>query len=446
MNPNILKLCGERGIGLSRRKIGKKVSLKMQLLLAVILSAVIAFMVFRLTEKFGQLMVSEYIEKTFYVQKNEKRYMDAFRKYVEKNKIMASDEEEINHWIEKQKKAPFLGFYITRNGEEQYSTVYWIRDEELGETYHQKIAFSDGKADVYLYGLFGNQLYEGAIVVEMGFSVIIFVSCFLWFVQRKINYIKKLESEIKILETGGLEKKITVTGNDEIASLAGGLEQMRLALLDNMQKEEEAVNANYSLVIGIAHDLRTPLTSLLLYLDMLDQGRYKEEQLPEYLKKSRMKAMQIKHMSDQLFERFLLSKETAVVYEPAQNASYVLEDMLSDFTEYLIESEFEVDCEVQWPEGNLVVVADYIGRIFDNLSSNIKKYANRQMPVNLSVTERKGYLVVRIANAVAQFEEKMESTEVGISNVKLMMEKMKGECVVTEDSREFKVELWFPMV
>ena len=53
---------------------------------------------------------------------------------------------------------------------------------------------------------------------------------------------------------------------------------MRMALAENIEKEAEAKRANYELIAAVSHDLRTPMTSLSLYLDLLREGRYDTEQ------------------------------------------------------------------------------------------------------------------------------------------------------------------------
>lgn len=77
-----------------------------------------------------------------------------------------------------------------------------------------------------------------------------------------------------------------------------------------MQKREAAVKANYDLVVAVAHDLRTPLTALSLYLDLLYRGKWKDEaQRQLYWEKSQGKVLQLQRMTDQLFERFFLTKD-----------------------------------------------------------------------------------------------------------------------------------------
>ena len=73
-----------------------------------------------------------------------------------------------------------------------------------------------------------------------------------------------------------------------------------------------------------------------------------QEEFHEYLRRSRMKAIQIKNMSDDLFERFLLAKENEVTMEGPAKAQYLLEDILSDFAGELENQGYEVVSKVEW--------------------------------------------------------------------------------------------------
>ena len=138
------------------------------------------------------------------------------------------------------------------------------------------------------YGYFDKWIYDIFFVAEIIISAAAFYAVFIILIRRKINYIITLDDQIKILETGDLNFDVTVKGNDELSSLAESLNQMRLSLAENIRKETEAVSANYNLVVSVSHDLRTPLTSLALYLDFIKNGKYKDEnELRSYIEKCR---------------------------------------------------------------------------------------------------------------------------------------------------------------
>lgn len=115
------------------------------------------------------------------------------------------------------------------------------------------------------------------------------------------------------MEGGDLDHPITIQGDDELALLATSLDGLRLTLRQQQAEEAQAAAKVKSLITEMSHDLRTPLTTLLLYTEILRHHKYETEaQQDEYLAKIDGKARQIKQLSDNLFEYALVTRDTVV--------------------------------------------------------------------------------------------------------------------------------------
>lgn len=341
------------------------------------------------------------------------------------------------------------------SGEEAYMTEAMYGNEAK----QYNMDFADGQAEVYLVGLFEYQFYLIAHYIELTLSALIFLLIFLLFLQKKLKYVRQLENEVKILEGGGMDKEITVKGTDELSELAFGLNQMRLSLDENMKEKEELLQANNSLVTGMAHDLRTPLTSLLLYTELLSKKKYKDErEMEQYLEKTSLKANQIKRMSDQLFEQFYIMREEKVPLEPPHSLRSVLEGRLSDLVMFLESQGFTVTCSISWPEAHVSVVSEYMDRILDNIASNIQKYADTSQPVEIAVNlsasmeeapmeeapMEESCITLKIGNKIKTFCGDVESTNLGVLNIRHMMKKMNGKCIMQENGDTYEISLLLP--
>lgn len=98
--------------------------------------------------------------------------------------------------------------------------------------------------------------------------------------------------------SGKLEHRVRVQGNDELGELAMGIDRMRQSILRHRKSEDAMREANSELVTAMSHDLRTPLTSLLLYLEMLDRDKVSDEEQKKHLiHQSFSKAESIKDMN-----------------------------------------------------------------------------------------------------------------------------------------------------
>lgn len=448
--------------------------LKTQSLLALLISSVVAVFVFCAVNFGVSILLNNYFERSTYIKQKTSQYMDQFESYVKKHKIEATDSAAIDKWLNAHKSVSTI-LYINRDGATIYDSLrfFWqngistenteqVTENEfsfskgankyVGGDYSynswflkRELAFSDGTAIVSLYGYFDKLVDMIALIAEIILTCFVFCIVFILLIQKKINYVIQLEREIKILETGGLDYELTVKGNDELSSLADGLNQMRHALSDNIKTEAAAVKSNYDLVVAVSHDLRTPLTTLALYLDLIHEGTYKdEEQLHSYLEKCRNKVLRIKQMTDQLFERFYLTKEKNVVLEKPEFVRNVFEDYLSNMTGYLSDNGFTIENDILWPLFKVSVSIDYLSRIIDNISSNIIKYADPNHPVQFVAGEKTGMFRIKLTNHIRKLEAKPESTEVGVQNIHFMMEKMNGSCKVTQLKDIYTIQLFFP--
>ena len=161
------------------------------------------------------------------------------------------------------------------------------------------------------------------------------------------------------------------TFNSNTFILSNQIDNLRLTLKDNFATEEANRKANYELVTALSHDLRTPLTSLMGYLDIIRLKKFKnEDQYNLYLKNSIDKVNQINELANKMFEYFLvfskdqdteLSKMSlGVIYE------YILENI-----GVLEENGFEVIKNIKHSDyfirGNINLVKRIINNIFFNV-------------------------------------------------------------------------------
>ena len=209
--------------------------------------------------------------------------------------------------------------------------------------------FADGTADVFLYGFFSYPLYSYAMIAEILLAVILLVVIMILGMRKPVRYIGRLKAECEILGSGDLDYQVTVQGKDELSLLARGLDNMRIALRESNEKEAELTAANRRMITEMSHDLRTPLTSLLIYTEILGKEAVKDpQQLMEYVRKIEKKARQIKRLSDNIFEYALITEETEAKLGEPQTLWSLFYDPLSEMTAYLEERGYTVELQTNW--------------------------------------------------------------------------------------------------
>ena len=418
-----------------------------------------------------QWAVTEAYSGTKYEDKTEEVLKD-LDQFIEKHKVTEQNIELLVAWVQRQRDVyvtfyrnidPILGPYMAPDSPE---TDSWENDDvymdgkaenpdeidsaELYPTsnYHDVMLY-DGtviKVDLEVY-LDVDNLYW-VDIAEYGSGAIVFILLLFALIHRKIRYVNQLEQDLKVLGGGNLEYPITIKGRDELTSLAIGIESLKNGILEEQQMKAEAEKANMELVTAMSHDLRTPLTSLIGYLELLNMHRYEdEEQLKKYLEYCRKKAFQMKKVSDRLFEYFL-------VYGREEKGLQLQKIPSVELAEDLCNGQFfdwqdhggTIECQIEELKGIVQVDSEYMQRVMDNLISNLKKYGDPAYPLRIEASEQPDMLHIQVTNHIRDRKDHPESTQIGLKTCRKIMENHGGNFTWKQENHEFMITITLPLV
>ena len=408
----------------------------------------------------GEQMITKIFSDSSHIEKLSEAYIQDLQDYIDETKAASNDSEKLTEWVRKQK---IVSIQVYKDEILTYDSNYpdaAVEDAEAEGAYYEweyyyTAEFADGTADVFLYGFFSYPLYSYAMTAEILLAVILLVAIVILGIRKPVRYIGRLKAECEILGSGDLDYQVTVQGKDELSLLARGLDNMRMALRESNEKEAELTAANRRMITEMSHDLRTPLTSLLIYTEILGKKAAKDpRQAMEYVRKIEKKARQIKRLSDNIFEYALITEETKAELGEPQTLRELFYDPLSEMTAYLGERGYTVELRPDTGSGSerrqIRVNEEYINRIMDNIVSNIEKYADKSMPVRIETiyTEEYGGLAFRngISCSMEDRRKTEGSTNIGLHNVEKMMKKMNGYFRVKQTENIFEITLIFPWV
>ena len=246
------------------------------------------------------------------------------------------------------------------------------------------------------------------------------------------------------MEGGDLDHAITVQGEDELTTLASCLDSMRVTLRSQQQQEAESSAKVKNLITEMSHDLRTPLTTLLLYTEILRGHKYDSEaQMNDYLTKIDTKARQIKQLSDNLFEYALVTRDTVVALDEPAHFSAIFEEPLTEMVDHLQQRGFVCALELGSDDPVLTVKGQYVRRILDNITSNILKYADPEQEITVRSVQEENKAGLLFLNKTLPVPPSAESTKVGLTSMETMMVKMNAVFRVEQGEDWFCVTLLF---
>ena len=218
---------------------------------------------------------------------------------------------------------------------------------------------------------------------------------------------------------------------------------MRKSFKQQIETEHQLQQNNKKLITEMSHDLRTPLTGIMLYLEILKSHRYSsDEELQDYLNKIYQKAHHMKLISDHLFEYSkdgFHNNHTGPI-----EMKLALQKELENLKDDLEDQGFKTSLELKWESDYIQIDKEFIHRIIGNIFTNILKYAERSTDVQISTIYTDKYCGFSVINACKNVQNDSESNEIGISSIQSMMTKMDGICTVEQTDTVFEITLLFP--
>ena len=234
-----------------------------------------------------------------------------------------------------------------------------------------------------------------------------------------IKRIKRLESDVSIVSHENMNHEIVCRGRDEITSLSSNVEIMRNTMLENLKNEQEAREANNELITAISHDLRTPLTVLMGYVEMMKNHGDTDEEMKKYISATENTAQRLKQLSDDMLRYSLAfgdAKKSITLEE--YDAQTLMGQMFSEHILLMEEKgySFRISTVGHPLKENSTVHTDAqnLMRIVDNIFSNLHKYADKSEPIELNYYNEDGVFAVEFKNKIRGDGENPESNGIGL--------------------------------
>ena len=310
------------------------------------------------------------------------------------------------------------------------------------------LAFSDGTFRVSIVEFSETPYYDLAVILSLAAACMTLIAVSTIYHRSVTRSIIRLSREVQWVEQGNREAFIHSDRGDELGDLARAVERMRQAIIQRMQSEQDAWAATRGLITAISHDVRTPLTALMGYLDLLEGKQYQnEEQMERYLGASREKARQLKELTDELFRYFLVFATPEMKLHPERyDAPILMEQLLGERIIRLEEAGFRVQSTPLQQDCVVELDVQYLQRVLDNLFNNIEKHADKKSRVTVLARLEEDKLLLDLANGVPLRPNAAESTKIGLQTCRKIIREMGGTFETQMEEGKFLAEIALPIV
>ncbi len=197
---------------------------------------------------------------------------------------------------------------------------------------------------------------------------------------------------------GDFSHRVNVPSKDEIGDIARDINLASEGLKQAVERTDIAENSKEQLVLNLAHDLRTPLTSVIGYLDFILQGKeLTAEQMMHYTTIAYTKSQRLEKLIDELFEITRLNYGKLNIHRGPLDLSELLTQLTEEMYPVFEKNELAIRLEIE-PELMISGDGDLLARVFENLLSNALRYGKDGGYIDVRGRQEEGQAVIQVVN------------------------------------------------
>ena len=295
----------------------------------------------------------------------------------------------------------------------------------------------------------------GAFLV-ITFISVIFALILLSIIKKRTKAIQAIADTLSKMANNEITSEIYVKGNGLIANIAKDVNTVREGFAISNQKQSNSERLKTELITNVSHDLRTPLTSVLNYVDLAKRSDITEEERQEYLQIIDNKSKRLKVLIDDLFEASKMASGAVELNKEQVDLVALMYQALAEYEDRFEDQKLIVRTKTSNPHMYAYCDGRKIYRVFENLFSNIIKYAQPATRVYLEMTYEGSEIVITLKNIsnyelgfdVSELAERFkrgdssrhtEGSGLGLSIVKSILELHGAAFELSQDGDLFKV-------
>ena len=228
---------------------------------------------------------------------------------------------------------------------------------------------------------------------------------------KDLVYLDKIMVGAKSAAEGKLTYKIDEKGRGHLKELAHDINNIKEGLKKSVENEMKSENMKTELITNVSHDLKTPLTSIINYIDLLKREEIEPENARDYINILDKKSQRLKVLIEDLFEASKAASGAMELNITKIDVGQLLKQALGENDERFRDNNLNVKLNV--PEEKIFINADgkRLYRVFENLISNIVKYSLSNTRVYIDMFKEENEVVIVMRN-ISAYELSFDTSEI----------------------------------
>lgn len=220
---------------------------------------------------------------------------------------------------------------------------------------------------------------------------------------RRVGEFNRIYEKTNELAAGKMGPNLDISGKSILTSLAENINVLKQGVKASQNAQAKSERLKTELITNVSHDLRTPLTSIISYAELLKKEDVSEEDRNAYLEIIDRKSKRLKLLIDDLFEVSKMASGNMELHKDKVDLVQLLQQSLAEYDDKMKESSLLFRFNTQEKPIYATVDGQKLWRVFDNLIGNIIKYSLENSRVYINIDEKDGQATISFKN-VSKYE------------------------------------------
>lgn len=246
-----------------------------------------------------------------------------------------------------------------------------VEDKYFKVTYIREISY-----------IYEDKQKQYAFFIKLQFIIFIALFIGMYILSRHLTRpINKLIKSTQFIKEGNFSERVEIKSNDEIGILSDYFNEMAVSIEEKVFELEKSIEQKQRFIDNLTHELKTPLTSIIGYAELLLATKYNEETFLLAINYILKEGKRLNNLSEKMMDLILLKKENFIIKkESIKDIVLTVKEVLNNRLE-----EKNIDLIVQGKDYKILVERDLITNLIINLLDNAIKASDKDSKIYLSI-------------------------------------------------------------
>lgn len=305
--------------------------------------------------------------------------------------------------------------------------------------------------------------FTGMIAIASMAYILCYMIFMLFYISKIDRFFKRITKGTEEIVSGNLNYTIEEKGRGDLLKIAHNINNMKAGFKKSLENEIKSERLKSELITNVSHDLKTPLTSIINYVDLLKKEDITKEEIQSYVEVLERKSQRLKTLIDDLFEASKMASGAVEFNMEKVDVTALLKQTLAELDGKINDSSLTF--RLKMPKEKIYANLDgkRTWRVFENLINNVLKYSQPDTRVYIDLIEEEDKIIIIIKN-MASYEMDFDNEEIferfkrgdksrntegsglGLSIAKSILELQGGNLSIEIDGDLFKAKVTVPSV